>query len=259
MIAPKRAHSTARGAVEGVDLDGRISGRHSQPDAPRPAADVEHARVGGDIDGIEEMAGTGIDAPMGEDPGAGQALQESAAVAEHDLAGEVADLRRLARLLDKIRDRLRARPDADSLPGGGELLMEPAVAGVVGGDNEPATAAELDKGLLEQIAGQFRLAAGSGGEDDQIVGTSRHVGSTDEPGKACRWRSGRLSFGDVVEGQIVLEEVEEPDGDVRRGAFGGQGSPGLGPPAGRAEDPLAGEVAGDGEGMGLGGAGGSGA
>jgi hypothetical protein len=211
---------------------------------------------GGDIDGIEEMTGTGIDAPVGEDPGAGQALQESAAVAEHDLTGEVADLRRLARLLDKIRDRLRARPDADGLPGGGELLVEPAVAGVVGGDNEPATAAELDKGLLEEIAGQFRLAAGGGGENNEIVGTSRHVGSTDEPGTACCWRGRRLPFGDVVAGQIVLEEVEEPDGDVRRRAFGGQGSPGLGPPAGRAENPLAGQVAGDGEGMGLGGAGG---
>ena len=204
--------------VEGVHANALVSGRNAQSHAARAAADVDHPRFGGHVDGIEQVPRPGIDPSVGEDTRPGNGGEEVFPITKHHLAGEVADFRDLAGLLDDVGDRRRPglevgplrRPHPHRLAGLGELLAEPLVARVVDRGHQMPADREVDERRLEQIAGELGFAVLRQRHDGQVVGPRRHVGDAGGRQIARSGRPGRHRC-------VARMPIQEPCSDCRVG------------------------------------------
>ena len=232
-----------------MHVHARVAGGDPDRHAARAAADVEHAGVGGDVDGVEQMPRAGVDPTMGKHAGPAHRLEQPLAVADHELAGEVADLAKLPRFFHHIthglRLRARGRPHAHGLAGLGELFVEPGVARVVDGRDEPAADREVHERRLEDVSGELRLCVFRERHDGQIVGAGRQVGSAD----GCEPLGALAPLG---AGETVLLQIEEPHRHGRISAFAGERDRRLAAARRRARDPRSGKAARDLERVGLG-------
>jgi hypothetical protein len=85
---PRALDGTGVG-VEGFDRDVRSPGRRGQGDRPPTAAEVEHAITVGDLHGVDQVPGAGIDPAMRKHAGARDDVEQAAGVAKGESAVEI--------------------------------------------------------------------------------------------------------------------------------------------------------------------------